>query len=118
MKLFATLVLVALVAPFVAADPNVQTGTGVGAVWTPVGTVDVQGGTSFLLAGAAGDMDIEFYDANGNWLGWSIQCGADSGITPQNAVRGVILQWDAIGTVAPCVLTVGGPSQWFYVDGL
>ena len=117
MKMFATIVLAALVMPFVAADPTVQTGTQNGCCWIPAAEVAVQGGSNFLLGGVVGDHDIFFYDAAGNFVGFSIACGADVGVVPDEAVTGLIVQWDGIGQIAPCVITVGAPSTWVYVDG-
>lgn len=73
--------------------------------------VDVEAGTGFVTDSSAGWAHIDFFDTDGNWLGYNL--GSPAGTVPENAEYGVI-----------CVgLTAGYPdvpepfALWFYMDG-
>lgn len=116
--ILTTLVAIMLV-PVALADPATQTGVQTGVGWNESTFITVQGGTGFTLSGQFADFDIQFYDADGNWLGWSIACGDDAGAVPVGAVVGEIMKWDDVGALAPCTVPgVGLPGIWTYTDGL
>lgn len=118
---FIALLATALAMPTIMADPNAQTGSQTGSYWDQGTFVAVQGGSNFILAGVVGDHDIFFFDASGNFVGFSIACGPEVGGTvPATAVVGEIMPWDHIGGVIPeCLLSDNTipSSQWVYVDG-
>lgn len=116
-----TLIALAFLVPFVSADPAAQTGEQTGRYWGQSTFVAAQGGTNFVLAGAIGDHDVFFYDANGGYLGGSIACGPDAGVVPAGATVAEIVPWDHVGGVVPACLAPADPvpsSTWVYVDGL
>ncbi|HUR67609.1 MAG TPA: hypothetical protein VM370_00055 [Candidatus Thermoplasmatota archaeon] len=114
-------VAAAFLMPFVAADPNVQTGEQTGSFWSESAIVPAQGGTTFLLAGAVGDHDIIFYDASFNLVGFFLACGPDTGTVPGNGAWAEIMVYDHIGGAVPQCLAPADPlpsSTFVYVDGL
>lgn len=113
-------ILAALMVPVVAsAIPNAQTGSQSGGFWGTSTAVAAQGGTDFVLAGAIGDHDIMFLNANGAAVGFFVACGPDTGTVPATAVTALILLWDTGSVPGTCVgVPNTGSSTFVYVDGL
>lgn len=119
-KLLVMSIIAALAIPVVAsAIPNAQTGSQSGGFWGSATAVAAQGGTQFVLAGAIGDHDIMFLNANGAAVGFFIACGPDTGRVPASAVTALVLVWDTGSVPGTCVgVPNAGTSQFVYVDGL
>jgi hypothetical protein len=120
MKHTSIILGIALLAiPLAMAGPNAQTGMQNGGYWSQSTAVTVQGGSTFVLAGIAGDHDIVFLNAAGYAVGYGYNCGADYGTVPASATHALIKIWSATGGAVPlCLADVPGPSNWVYVDGL
>ena len=110
---------IAMIAPLAFAAPNAQVGDQTAGSWSDFDQVVVQGGTGFELHGIAGDFDIMFLNADGYSVGFFLACGADAGTVPSSAVSAIVMKWDDLGELAPCLApSVGLRSAFVYVDGL
>lgn len=117
----AMLLAMTFLAPFAAAENPAQTGTGTTCAEynvlyivdqnTGLSEVAVQAGSGFRISADTGAPYVDFFNAGGAWIGWSL--GNSEGIVPAAAAFGVV-----------CVgLGLGWPdapdatATWSYQDG-